>query len=46
MSVNIYGVKKISLERSHVYPIKVVDDEKANKVGEFSNLLTPDFSKF
>jgi len=30
MSVNIYRVKKISLERSHVYPIKVVDDEKAN----------------
>jgi len=30
MSVNVYGVKKISLEHSHVYPIKVVDDEKAN----------------
>ncbi|KAF0712286.1 Uncharacterized protein FWK35_00028371, partial [Aphis craccivora] len=30
VSVNVHRVNKISLERSHVYPIKVVDDEKAN----------------
>ncbi|KAF0738975.1 Carboxylic ester hydrolase, partial [Aphis craccivora] len=40
MSVNVYGVKKISLEHSHVYPIKVVDDEKAN---HFDIILYSDF---
>jgi len=30
VSISVHGVLKILLKRSHVYPIKVVDDEKAN----------------
>jgi hypothetical protein len=30
VSVNVYGVKKISLECNHIFPLKVVDNEKAN----------------